>query len=182
MSTGETTASVFVATSLDGYIAREDGGIDWLPSGEPGDPGEDYGFSAFYATVDAVVMGRNTWELVRSFDSWQYGEKAVIVLTSRAIDIPPERRSTVTAMSGTPAEIVARLAERGLRHLYVDGGRTTQAFLAAGLVRRLVLTRIPVLLGRGIPLFGALPGDVRLRHVRTRSWPSGLVQGEYEIP
>ena len=182
MSAPGTSASVFIATSLDGYIAREDGGIDWLSSGEAGAATEDHGYDAFFASVDALVMGRNTYDLVRTFGSWPYGRKPVVVLTSRELRIPPGLRKTVSVLSGEPREIVDRLAERGLRHLYVDGGRTVQAFLAAGLVRRLIVTRIPVLLGRGIPLFGALPHDVRLRHVQTRSWPSGLVQSEYEIP
>ena len=101
----QVSASVFIATSLDGFIAREDGAIDWLVGADASAAGEDYGFDAYFASVDALVMGRNTWELVRTFDSWQYGAKPVVVLTSRAIEIPPERRATVSATSGEPAEI-----------------------------------------------------------------------------
>ena len=174
-------AFVFIATSLDGFIAREDGGIDWLPAGG-GDPAaDDYGYQQFFASVDALVMGRNTFELVRTFGAWPYGDTPVVVLTTRALELPRDLRARVTVMSGDPRDVAARLAERGLHRLYVDGGRTVQGFLAAGLVRRLVVTRIPILLGRGIPLFGPLPHDVRLVHVATRSWPTGLVQSEYEV-
>lgn len=169
--------TVFIATSMDGYIAREDGAIDWLPT--YGD--EDYGYHAFFRTVDALVMGRNTYELVRTFGEWPYGEKPLVVLSSRGVDIPPELEGTVEPMSGTPTEVVERLAARGYEHLYIDGGKTVQRFLAEGLIDRMIITRIPVLIGAGIPLFGAVPRDIPLRHVRTNSYPNGLVQSEYEV-
>lgn len=172
-------ATVFIATSLDGYIAREDGGIDWLPMGADGS--EDYGYTALMKSVDALVMGRNTFELVLSFGKWPYGTTPVIVLTSHELELPAELPPTVQVMSGGPREIADRLAARGLRHLYVDGGNTVQRFLAAGVITRLIITRIPILLGRGIPLFGELPRELPLQHLRTRSWPSGLVQSEYSV-
>jgi len=171
--------SVFIATSLDGFIARENGDIDWLPQG--GDAGEDYGYHAFMKDIDAIVMGRNTFELARAFPSWPYGETRVIVLTSREIDIPAAISKTVETMSGSPQRIVARLEERGIRRAYVDGGVTIQRFLEAGAIQRIIITRIPILLGAGLPLFGALSRDVRLTHIETRSWPSGLVQSEYIV-
>lgn len=172
-------ATVFVGTSLDGYIARENGDIDWLPHDEGSE--EDYGFGEFFDSVDALVMGRNTYELVRTFGEWPYGSKRVIVLTSRPLDIPPALAATVEVMSGPPEEIMDRLAGRGARHLYIDGGKTVQDFVAAGLIRRLVITRIPILIGRGIPLFGPVPHDVRLKHLETRTYPNGLVRSEYEV-
>lgn len=172
-------ATVFVGTSLDGYIARENGDIDWLPHEEGGE--EDYGFRAFFESVDALVMGRNTYELVRTFGDWPYGSKRVIVLTSRSLDIAAALAPTVEVMSGSPQEILDRLAARGARHLYIDGGKTVQDFLAAGLIRRLIITRIPILIGRGIPLFGPVPHDIRLRHIETRTYPNGLVQSEYDV-
>ena len=126
-------------------------------------------------------MGRATFELVRSFGGWPYGATPVVVLTHRPLSLPDEIAARVEVMAGEPREVAQRLGARGLRRLYVDGGRTVQGFLAAGLVERLIVTRVPVLLGRGIPLFGSLPGDVRLTHVATRSWPSGLVQSEYAV-
>lgn len=173
-------ASVFIGTSLDGFIAREDGGIDWLH--EMGDgPDEDYGFGAFFESVDALVMGRNTYETVRAFAEWPYGAKPVIVLTSRPVDIPASLADRVNTMSGPPTEILRELGSRGMAHVYVDGGKTIQAFLAAGLIQRITITRLPILIGRGIPLFGPVPHDVKLRHVETRTFGGGLVQSTYEV-
>ena len=173
--------SVFVATSLDGYLARADGGIDWLEDASS-ETGEDYGFRRFFATVDALVMGRNTFEKVLSFEKWPYGDKPVVVLSSSLTQVPEDAPKTVEITSASPAELVQRLSARGAKHLYVDGGVTIQRFLQAGLIHSLTIARIPILLGSGIPLFGTLPGDVLLRHVRTQSYPNGLVQSEYEVP
>ena len=171
-------ASVFVGTSVDGFIARPDGGLDWLP-----DAPEPHGYDEFIASVDTIVIGRKTFETVLSFDGWVYGTKRIVVLSSQPLDLSTAiaRGGVVEQMSGPPEEIVARLAATGAQHLYVDGGITVQGFLRARLIDRLVITRIPVLLGDGIPLFGSLPGDIRLRHIATRSYPSGLVQSEYEL-
>ncbi|MGZ5441945.1 MAG: dihydrofolate reductase family protein [Thermoanaerobaculia bacterium] len=173
------TASVFVGTSVDGFIARADGRLDWLPAGG----GEPHGYDEFIATVDAIVIGRNTFETVLAFDSWPYGDKRVVILSSRPLDLSAAmaRGGAVEQMGGSPAEVVARLAASGAHHVYVDGGITIQRFLREGLIDRLVITRVPVLIGEGIPLFAALPRDIRLDHVATRHYPSGLVQSEYRI-
>lgn len=173
-------ASVFIATSLDGFIARENGDIDWL-EGYSEESGEDYGYREFVDTVDFLVMGRNTYEKVRTFDQWPYGDTHVVVLTSRDLEIPKDRAGSVEAMSGSPGEIVHRLSMRGAEHLYIDGGKTIQGFLDTGFIQRLVITRVPVLLGAGIPLFGSLSQDIKLRHVKTEQYLSGLVQSEYEV-
>lgn len=170
------TVSVFVGTSVDGFIARPDGGLDFLPA----DGGEPHGYEEFIAGIDAIVIGRKTFETVLGFPGWPYGRMRVVALSSRPLDVSVAR-GPVEAMGGTPAEIVAKLRASGARHLYVDGGITIQRFLAAGLVDRLIVTRVPVLIGEGIPLFGALPRDVRLQHVATRDYPSGLVQSEYRV-
>jgi dihydrofolate reductase len=170
-------ASVFVGASVDGFIARPDGGLDWLPT-----DGEAHGYEEFIASVDTIVIGRYTFETVLGFGGpWPYGEKRVVVLSSRPVALSAVRGGIVEQMGGPPEEIAAKLAASGARHLYVDGGDTIQRFLRAGLVDRLVVTRVPVLIGQGIPLFGSLPRDVRLRHVATRTFPSGLVQSEYEV-
>src|SRR3954463_7968776 len=169
-------SSVFIATSLDGYIARANGDLDWLPPGG----GEEHGYEAFIATVDALVIGRKTYETVLAFDTWPYGEKPVFVLSTRALAAAPPG-SMVERLSGAPADIVSRLAARGIGHIYVDGGITIQRFLQAGLIQRLIITRVPVLIGDGIPLFGQTPRDVVLKHVGTRQYASGLVQSEYEV-
>jgi dihydrofolate reductase len=169
-------ASVFIGTSLDGFIARANGEFDFLDEGG----GEPHGYDEFMATVDALVIGRKTFETVLTFEQWPYGKKPVFVLSTRPLPpAPPE--AVVEHMSGEPAEIWAQLTARGLQHIYVDGGITIQRFLRAGLIQRLIVTRVPVLIGQGIPLFGALPHDVILRHVATRQYAGGLVQSEYAI-
>ncbi len=169
-------ASVFIATSLDGFIARANGDLDWLPAGG----GEPHGYDEFIASVDALIIGRKTYETVLGFEAWPYGEKPVFVLSSRAL-APAPAGAVVEHMSGPPAEIVSRLTARGIEHAYVDGGITVQGFLQAGLIQRFILTRVPVLLGAGIPLFGVTGRDIPLRHVATRQYASGLVQSEYLI-
>src|ERR1700683_4423328 len=121
-------ASVFVGTSLDGFIARSDGALDFLPEGG----GEPHGYDEFMATVDALVIGRKTFETVLTFDTWPYGEKPVFVLSTRQL-APSPVGASVERMPGAPAEIVLQLAARGIRHVYVDGGITIQRFLQAGL-------------------------------------------------
>ena len=169
--------SVFVGTSLDGFIARHNGQFDFLPEGG----GEPHGYNEFIATVDAIVMGRKTFDTVLTMNPWPYGKKRVVVLSSRPLDLSTVKGAVVEQMSGAPAEIVARLASTGATHLYIDGGITIQDFLRAGLVQRLIITRVPVLIGEGIPLFGAIPHDIQLRHIATKSYPSGLVGSEYQI-
>ncbi len=169
-------ASVFVGASVDGFIARPNGDLDWLPT----DGGEPHGYDEFMATVDVLVVGRKTYETVLSFGQWPYGQKPVVVLSTHDL-APAPGGARLERMDGEPAEIVARLARRGFRHAYVDGGITIQRFLRAGLIQRLIVTRVPVLIGAGIPLFGETLRDVRLRHVATRQYPSGLVQTEYEV-
>jgi dihydrofolate reductase len=170
------TVSVFVGTSVDGFIARPNGHLDFLPTGG----GEPHGYNEFIATVDAIVIGRKTFETVLAMEDWPYGGKRVVVLSSRPVDLSGAR-GVVEQMAGAPAEIVSQLAASGAHHLYVDGGITIQGFLRAGLIQRLVITRVPVLIGDGVPLFGTLPSDIRLRHMATRHYTSGLVQSEYQV-
>jgi dihydrofolate reductase len=170
-------ASVFIATSLDGFIARADGALDWLPT----DP-EPHGYDEFMAVIDAIVIGRKTYETVLAFNAWPYGNKQVVVLSTRPSELaPPPHDAVCHMMTGTPQEVVAWLAKRGLKHAYIDGGITVQRFLDSALIQRMIITRIPVLLGSGIPLFGPLSRDIRLEHIGTRAYPSGLVQSEYTV-
>jgi dihydrofolate reductase len=168
--------SVFVGTSLDGFIARANGALDFLPPGG----GEPHGYVEFMATVDALIIGRKTYETVLAFDTWPYGTKPTFVLSTHPLAQAPID-ATVERMSGAPSEIAAQLDSRGVRHAYVDGGVTIQRFLRAGLVQRLTITRVPVLIGTGIPLFGTTPHDIVLRHIATQQYASGLVKSEYEI-
>jgi dihydrofolate reductase len=165
------TCAVFIATSLDGYIARSGGGLDWLKQVEQ--EGEDYGYAAFAASVDALILGRKTYDTVLGFGAWPYEGKRVAVLTRR----PPAPRFGEEFLSGTPAEILAKLA--GVRRAYVDGGDVIGQFLSAGLIDELTISTVPILLGAGIPLFRGNGLERRLVLQRSRRWPSGLVQSTY---
>ena len=165
--------SVFCATSLDGFLAREDGGMDWLPT-----ECEPHGYTEFMASVDAVVIGRKTFEWVQSYGQWVY-DKPVVVLSSTLKELTWPKGVACELMSASPREVVDRLSERGMKHLYVDGGVTIRRFLEAGFIDSMSITRIPILLGSGIPLFGRLPQDRRFRHVETKAFPSGLVNSVY---
>ncbi len=173
--------SVYIATSLDGYIARENGDLDWLPGSDGQSDGEDYGYQPFMDSIDTLVMGRHTYEMVLSFGEWPYGEKRVIVLSSQEIEIPAHLAGTVESSSSSPAKLVNELHKSGAQHLYIDGGKTIQGFLNAGLIDEMIITSIPVLIGSGIPLFGALEQDQKLRHIETSSFANGFVQSKYEV-
>ena len=175
--TQPTTASVFVGVSVDGYLARSNGDLDWLPEGG----GEPHGYNEFIASVDCIVIGRNTFEKVLTLGPWPYGEKRVVVLSSRPVDVSVAGTARIGQMGGSPERIASQLAAEGVSHIYVDGGITVQRLLRAGLIQRLVITRVPVLIGEGIALFGSLSPDVRLHHVATKAYPSGLVQSEYRV-
>jgi dihydrofolate reductase len=169
--------SVFCGVSVDGFLARPDHSLDFLDTGEQ----EPHGFDEFYDGVDVIVIGRKTFEVVLTFGEWPYGKKPVVVLSSGALNFSSVTGGVVEQMSREPAEIAAKLKDRGFKHAYVDGGITIQRFLAAGLVDRMVITRVPILIGAGIPLFGPAPRDISLRHVATRCYKGGLVQSEYEL-
>lgn len=169
--------SVFVGVSVDGFIARTDDRLDFLFV----KPDVDNGYGAFLAKIDALVIGRGTFDFVCKLEEWPYGKKLVIVLsrTPKRIKIP--KGAHCEAMRATPRQVVFRLAKRGVSHIYVDGGKTIQGFLRAGLVDRMTITRVPVLIGKGIPLFGSVPRDIRLRHEKTRTLRNGMVQTEYRV-
>ncbi len=130
--------------------------------------------------MDALVIGRKTFETVLGFGGWAYGKKPVFVLSGRSI-APAPPGAVVEQMAGAPADIASQLEARGIKNVYVDGGITIQRFLQAGLIHRLIITRVPVLIGTGIPLFGPLQRDIPLKHVATRHFASGLVQSEYAV-
>ena len=169
---------VYCGTSLDGFIARPDGAIDWLSSGDEPE-GEDYGFAEFMATVDAIVMGRNTFELLLTFSSWPYGATPLFVLSSTLKDVPESAKGKAEVTSLAPLALLESLAARGVRRAYVDGGKTVQSFLRADLIDELVLTRLPILIGEGIPLFGPTGRDLRWSHEGTKVYDPGLVRSRY---
>ena len=169
--------SVFCGVSVDGFLARPDHSLDFLDTGGQ----EPHGFEEFYDSVDIIVIGRKTFEVVLTFGGWPYGKKPAVVLSSGELNFSSVKGGVVEQMSGEPSEIVAKLKDRGFKHAYVDGGITIQSFLAADLVDRMVITRVPLLIGAGIPLFGPVPRDISLRHVATRCFKGDLVQSEYEM-
>lgn len=173
--------AVFIATSLDGFIARENGSIDWLHEANRLVPeGEDCGYSAFIDSVDAILMGRKTFETVLEFDHWPYGNLPVYIISRSLRELPPAVPGTAQLVTGEVAEISNKLGSTGHRRIYIDGGETIQSFLSAGAVTELTITRIPILLGKGRPLFGHLRHDIKLDHVNTKAYPGGFVQSAYK--
>lgn len=168
------TIYVYIATSTDGYIATDDGGIDWLFE-HPNPDQNDYGYTDFIATIDAVVMGRHSFDKVRTFGEWPYTKK-VFVLSSRMQKVPQDLEGKIEIISGSPIDVVSDLKRAGFENLYLDGGITIQTFLQNDLIDELIITRIPILLGGGIPLFGELNEPLRFRHKRTDIYDGGLVK------
>lgn len=174
------TGHVFIATSLDGYIARLDGDIGWLLGRD--DPAEDHGYSSFIADKDAIVMGRGCYEKVLTMGEWAY-DRPVLVLSRQLANmpVPAELQGKVRFSDRSPVEAMAQLEAEGMRRVYVDGGQVVQSFLREGLIADLVITTVPVLIGAGRPLFGTLPHDVSLALESSRHFPSGLVQSTYRV-
>lgn len=170
--------SVYIAVSLDGFIARKDGGLDWLPPGSDGD--EDFGYAEFISSIDFIVMGRNTFEKVLTFGNWPYTKK-VIVLTSQNSTLPPELADKVETLHLPPRELVHQMEIRGAKGIYLDGGITIQRFLREGLVDEITITTIPILIGEGLPLFGSLKKDIKLELINSSSFKNGFVQTKYKI-
>ncbi len=178
---GKIKVSVFMAKSLDGYIARPDGDVAWLHAGDPLPDGDDAGYAAFFTSVDVLVMGRGSFEKVLTFEPWSYGTKPVVVMSRTLTDVPEALRDTVRVDDAAPRDLLDSLAQRGFKHVYLDGGRVIQSFLREGLVDEMTLTTIPILIGKGIPLFGDIGRDVRLKHLRTHTWDNGMVQTTYLV-
>ncbi|MHB2264867.1 dihydrofolate reductase family protein [Aliihoeflea sp. PC F10.4] len=174
------TAHIFIATSLDGFIARENGEIDWLLKHDQA--GEDHGYDDFISDIDVIVMGRGTYESVRSMGDWFY-TRPVLVLSARLAreEVPLALKDKVRFSDGSPERAMAMLQSEGVKRAYVDGGRVIRSFLERDMISDMVITRVPILLGTGRPLFGGCQRDLPLAHKGTRSFPSGLVQSRYEV-
>lgn len=173
------SAEVFIATSLDGFIARADGDIGWLV-GRPMPEGDDLGYQAFMDGIGALVMGRQTFEKVLTFPEWPYAVPVIVMSrTPESVEVPQALQDKVQVTSDTPEAVLRNLAGKGVARVYVDGGQIIRVFLAAGLIRRIIVTLIPVLLGQGRPLWGHGSRDINLTLVTARHWPNGCVQVEY---
>lgn len=168
---------VYIATSLDGFIATEDDGLAWLEQ-FPNPDNEDYGFNEFIDQIDALLMGRRTYEKVLTFDEWPY-TKPVFVLSHHLLSIPESLKNKVFIANGQLPHLIESLNEKGYQNLYIDGGATITGFLNEDLIDQLIITRLPLLLGRGIPLFGHLHKSLKFEHHQTRLYPNGLVQSHY---
>lgn len=168
---------VYIAASIDGYIATVDGGVDWLDQ-YPNPENSDYGSLDFIRNIDAVVMGRHTFEKVLTFGDWPY-DKKVFVLSRGLTTVPDALKGRVELMSGSPEAVVESINQAGFRDLYIDGGIVIQDFLKHDLIDELIVTRIPVLLGNGIPLFGTLNAPLRFEHKETTVYNNAFVTSRF---
>ena len=173
------TTHVYIGASLDGFIARRDGSFDWLSKYADRDAVEAY--KEFVAAIDVMVIGRGTFETVMSFPKWPY-DRPVVVLSRSLTEIPPELEEKVSISDRMPKELLKELTEVGYGSAYVDGGKVIQSFLSEDLIDELIVARVPVLIGDGIPLFGYLGDDLEFEHQRTASFPNGLVRSYYKRP
>ena len=170
--------SVFIATSLDGYIADRNGGLAWLNL-VPAPDNSDGGFGKFIANMDAIIMGRNTFETVCGFDmDWPY-ILPVFVMSNTLNEIPPPYENKAFLINGSLDFILNDIHQKGYQNLYIDGGRTIQHFLERDLIDELTITTIPILLGGGIPLFGDLKNEMKFELVASTVYHDHLVQNQY---
>jgi dihydrofolate reductase len=171
---------VYIATSLDGFIAREDGNIDWL-NAYPNPDNSDHGYFDFIRRIDAYVMGRNTWQTVLSFPEFpdSFYTKPIYVLSASLKTIPDAHKHKAEIFSGSLDALAQLLAQRGHHNIYVDGGKIIQSFLAEDRIDEMVISRIPILIGKGIPLFGPLQRDLLFEHVKTETFTNGITQSRY---
>lgn len=168
---------VYIGTSLDGFIARKDGDIDWLVQFANDEAIRAY--EEFISGIDAIVIGKGTFEKVLDFPSWPY-EKKVFVLSTSIKQVPDIVREKVTILSMKPKELLGYLSGKGFSNIYVDGGKVIQDFLKEDIVDELIISKVPVFIGNGIPLFGHLDGDLLFKHIRTEVQSNGLVRSYYE--
>ena len=173
--------SVYIASSLDGFIARPNGDINWLMEADNSGEKEDYGYKEFSDSVDCMVMGRNSMKKVMSFPEWSYEGKRVVVLSNTLKEAPSQLKDKVELYSGSLIMLVTKLKRDGCEHIYVDGGKTIQSFINEDLITDITITRIPILLGEGLPLFGKTKHDIKLKHIESKSYPSGFVKSTYQV-
>ena len=167
---------VYVGTSLDGFIARPNGEFDWLSQFANDEAIRAY--EELINRIDAIVIGRGTLEKVLTFPSWPY-EKSVFVLSTSLTEVPENIRGKVTILSMDPGALLSYLSTLGYSNIYIDGGKVIQSFLKGDLVNELIISKAPMLIGSGIPLFGYLDRDLEFEHIRTDVCSNGLVRSYY---
>jgi len=181
--------SVYIATSADGYIATLDGGVDWLHTAgsTEADMGanQDMGFGSFIGSVDCMIMGRKCMEMISSMnltpEKWPYGNVHIVVL-SHSIKEPPKNLSDKVEMfSGEIHDLVRKLENKGFKHAYIDGGSTITSFLNLKLINEMTITKAPVLLGEGIPLFGKIDDYIKLEKSEATVFPNDFIQIKYSV-
>ncbi|MDV7141057.1 dihydrofolate reductase family protein [Tropicimonas sp. TH_r6] len=175
-----TTGHIFMAMSLDGFVARDDFGLDWLMKQKT--DGEDHGYEAFMESVDGLVMGSGSFRTMLTFDAWPY-EKPVVVLskTLKPKDIPADLRDKVSISDQAPQRLMASLSEQGWERAYIDGGKIIQSFIREGLIADMIVTIVPILIGEGKRMFGPLNADIDLQLLDSKSFASGLVTSKYKV-
>ena len=173
----EMNTTVYIGTSLDGFIARMDGNIEWLT--EFANTEAVHAYEEFMSSIDAIVIGRGTFEKILSFPSWPYEKKAFVLSNSLKL-LPDKLRDKATLLSMKPKEILNHISGMGFSGIYVDGGKVIQGFLQEDLIDELIISKVPVLIGNGIPLFGFLSVDLKFKHIRTETQSNGLVRSYYK--
>lgn len=170
-------AIVYVAQSLDGFIAKGNGDIKWLEE-FPNPNGSDFGFADFMRSIDCLLMGRKTFEKVKSFGFWPY-EKPVYVLSDSLTKIEDTYLEKAFLIKGKPQEILEKLKDMGYENIYLDGGKLIQSFLKEDLVDKMIITTIPILLGGGIPLFGIIGKELKWNFIKSEVLSEYAVKSEY---
>lgn len=181
--------SVFIATSLDGFIARENGEVDWLHTSgninvDLGDQ-SDMGMNAFMSTVDCMIMGRKCMDMISSMnlsaDQWPYGDIKIVALSNTITKPPDNLKNKVEMYSGDILALISKLENAHFKHAYIDGGATIQAFLDLELINEMTITKAPIILGTGIPLFGKTIKDIKLEAAEAEAFPNDFVQIKYKV-
>jgi dihydrofolate reductase len=169
--------NVYIGVSLDGFIARTNGDLDWLTQFANDNAIQAY--EEFMKSIDAIVIGKGTFEKILSFPSWPYEKKAFVLSTSLK-QLPDSLKDKATLLSLKPKELLSYLSDMGFSSIYVDGGKVIQDFLNEDLIDDLIISKVPILIGNGIPLFGFLRADLQFKHIKTEVQSNGLVRSYYK--
>lgn len=179
--------SVYIATSADGYIATSDGDVDWLHTAGNFEAGmsenPDMGFDEFIASVDCMIMGRKCMDAIAGFnltpEQWPYGDTKIYVLSNTMKEPPENLRNKVEMYSGDILKLISQLKSSGYKHAYIDGGTTITNFINLQLLNEMTITKAPIILGKGIPLFSELNKSIKLTNIEATVFPNGFIQERF---